>query len=313
MTSSSAASSTVVVPGSLAAWRIACRLPSLLVAISPVLVGTALAWERSGRFDALTMLLALAAAVMLQVISNLQNDVGYTTRGAERHGNRTGLPRATANGWLAVEQVRMAIVVCCVLTLLLGVPLVLAHGWPVLAMGLGSLVAALAYMGGPRPIAYTPLGELVVFVFFGMVAVAGSDFVQTGNVGTTTWLAGVALGALAASALAVNNHRDIAHDRSVGRRTFAVMFGAAASRSMYALSVLGAFVLLLPMAWQSSPALLVPLLLMPAALRLQRDFVSSAPGLAYNAILVRTFKLELGYAALLAIGAVAARGLAQTV
>jgi 1,4-dihydroxy-2-naphthoate octaprenyltransferase len=306
MTSSSAASSPVVVPGSLAAWRIACRLPSLLVAISPVLVGTALAWERTGQFDATTMLLALAAAVLLQVISNLQNDVGYTTRGAERHGNRTGLPRATANGWLEIEQVRRAIVICCGLTLLLGVPLVMAHGWPVLAMGLSSLVAALAYMGGPRPIAYTPLGELVVFIFFGIVAVAGSDYVQTGDVGMTTWMASVALGALAASALAVNNHRDIAHDRSVGRRTFAVVFGESASRGMYGLSVLGAFALLLPMALQSSPALLAPLMLIPAALRLQRDFAASAPGLAYNAILVRTFKLELGYAALLAVGAVVA-------
>ncbi len=306
MTSSSAASSPVVVPGSLAAWRIACRLPSLLVAISPVLVGTALAWERTGRFDATTMLLTLAAAVLLQVISNLQNDVGYTTRGAERHGNRTGLPRATANGWLEIEQVRRAIVICCGLTLLLGVPLVIAHGWPVLAMGLSSLVAALAYMGGPRPIAYTPLGELVVFIFFGIVAVAGSDYVQTGDVGMTTWMASVALGALAASALAVNNHRDIAHDRSVGRRTFAVIFGASASRGMYGFSVLGAFALLVPMALQSSPTLLAPLVLIPAALRLQRDFAASAPGLAYNAILVRTFKLELGYAALLAVGAVMA-------
>jgi 1,4-dihydroxy-2-naphthoate octaprenyltransferase len=188
--------------------------------------------------------------------------------------------------------------------------LVLDHGWPVLAMGLGSLVAALAYMGGPRPIAYTPLGELVVFMFFGLVAVAGSDYVQTGSVGITTWLAAIALGALAASALAVNNHRDIAHDRSVGRRTFAVVFGASASRAMYGLSVLGAFALLVPMALTSSLTLFAPMLLIPAAARLQRDFATSAPGIAYNAILVRTFKLELGYAALLAIGAVVARWLA---
>jgi 1,4-dihydroxy-2-naphthoate octaprenyltransferase len=308
--SGSSAATSAVVPGSITAWRVACRLPSLLVAVSPVLVGTALAWERSGRFDPLTMLLALAAAVLLQVISNLQNDVGYTTRGAERHGNRTGLPRATANGWLGVEQVKMAIAVCCVLTLLLGLPLVMTHGWPVLLMGLGSMVAALAYMGGPRPIAYTPLGELVVFVFFGVIAVAGSDYIQTGGVGITSWLAGVALGALAASALAVNNHRDIAHDRSVGRRTFAVVFGDSASRAMYALSLVVAFALLVPMAWRSSPALLAPLLLAPTALRLQRDFAASAPGLAYNTILVRTFKLELAFAALLAIGAVAARWIA---
>lgn len=308
MSSSPAVPSPSIRPGSLAAWGIACRLPSLLVAVSPVLVGTALAWERSGRFDAATMALALAAAVLIQVISNLQNDVGYTARGAEQRGNRTGLPRATACGWLTVAQVRTAIALCCMLTLLLGLPLVLAGGWPVLAMGLTSLVAALAYMGGPRPIAYTPFGEAVVFAFFGLVAVMGSDFIQTGAVGATTALAAVALGALAAAALAVNNHRDIEHDRSVGRRTFPVVFGAAASQAMYSLSVFGAFALLVPMAWmERAPLLLAPLALLPVAVRLQRDFIECPPGLAFNRILVRTFKLELGYAALLAAGAVAGR------
>ena len=303
----SAASSPAVTPGSLAAWGVACRLPSLLVAVSPVLVGTALAWDRTGRFDPMTMLLALACAVLLQVISNLQNDVGYTVRGAERSGNRTGLPRATANGWLAISQVRTAIVVCCALTIALGLLLVMERGLPVLAIGLSSLVAALAYMGGPRPIAYTPFGELVVFVFFGLLAVAGSDYVQTGSVGPTTWLAAIALGGLAASALAVNNHRDVAHDRSVGRRTFAVVFGAHVSLAMYTLSIAGAFALLLPMAWLSSPTLLAPVVLAPVALRLQRDFVRCPPGLGYNRILVRTFKLELAFAALLAAGAVLGR------
>jgi 1,4-dihydroxy-2-naphthoate octaprenyltransferase len=309
MSSSPPTASAAIAPGSWAAWRVACRLPSLLVAVSPVLVGTALAWERTGRFDAMTMALALGAAVLLQVISNLQNDVGYTTRGAERSGNRTGLPRATANGWLAVEQVRAAITALAIVTLLLGLPLVKAHGWPVLAMGLASMVAALAYMGGPRPIAYTPFGEAVVFVFFGLVAVAGSDYIQTGAVGPTTWLAAIALGALAAAALAVNNHRDITHDRSVGRRTFAVVAGAAASRTMYAASLGGAFALLVPMAWlENSPWLLLPLLLAPKALRLLRDFDATS-GIAFNGILVRTFKLELAFAALLAAGAVLARGL----
>jgi 1,4-dihydroxy-2-naphthoate polyprenyltransferase len=296
----------VIPPGSLAAWAIACRLPSLLVAVSPVIVGTALAWARTGQFSVLTMTLALVAAVLLQIVSNLQNDVGYTTRGAEQHGDRVGLPRATARGWLAVRQVRAAIVACSLLTLLLGLPLVMSHGWPVLAMGLASLVAALAYMGGPRPIAYTPLGEAVVFVFFGLVAVTGSDFIQTGSVGTASWLAAVALGSLAAAALAVNNHRDIPHDRRVGRRTFAVIFGPDASRLMYAASLVIAFALLLPVAWiADNIAVLLPLLLVPKARKLQHDFARCAPGAGFNAILVRTFKLELAFAALLATGVVA--------
>ena len=308
MSSSDLTDASLVRPGSLQAWAAAVRLPSLLVAIGPVAVGTALAWQRTGQFELLIALLALAAAVALQVISNLQNDVGYTARGAELAGNRTGLPRATANGWLSVGQVRTAIVLCCALAIAIGLPVVAARGWPVLAIGLASIIAALAYMGGPRPIAYTPFGEFVVFVFFGLVAVAGSDFIQTGDIGVTTWLAAIALGALAAAALAVNNHRDIDHDRSVGRRTFPVVFGAQTAKHMYTASLYGAFALVLPMAWREGAAtLLAPLLLLPTALRLNRDFLACPPGLAYNAILVRTFKLELGYAALISAGAVAAR------
>jgi 1,4-dihydroxy-2-naphthoate octaprenyltransferase len=308
MSSSPISPAPAIVPGSVAAWAAACRLPSLLVAVSPVVVGSALAWQRTGSLDPLFALLALAAAVLLQVISNLQNDVGYTTRGAERRGNRTGLPRATANGWLTVAQVRRAILLCSALTIACGLPLVAARGWPVLAMGLGSLAAALAYMGGPKPVAYTPYGELAVFVFFGMIAVVGSDYVQTGSIGAASWLAATAVGALAAAALAVNNHRDIEHDRSVGRRTFPVVFGAGASQFMYGASVFGAFALLAPLAWLlASLWALLPLALLPKALRLWQDFIGSAPGLAFNRILVRTFKLELAYAALLALGTVLAR------
>jgi 1,4-dihydroxy-2-naphthoate octaprenyltransferase len=308
MSSSDLTDASLVRPGSLQAWAAAVRLPSLLVAISPVAVGTALAWQRTGQFDLLIALLALAAAVALQVISNLQNDVGYTARGAELAGDRTGLPRATAKGWLSVGQVRTAIVLCCALAIAIGLPVVAVRGWPVLAIGLASIIAALAYMGGPRPIAYTPFGEFVVFVFFGLVAVAGSDFIQTGDIGVTTWLAAIALGALAAAALAVNNHRDIDHDRSVGRHTFPVVFGAQTAKHMYTASLYGAFALVLPMAWlEGAATLLAPLLLLPTAFRLNRDFIRCSPGLAYNAILVRTFKLELAYAALISAGAVAAR------
>lgn len=306
MSTSDLTGTSLVRPGSLQAWGAAVRVPSLLVAISPVAVGTAFAWNRTGQFDLLIALLALAAAVALQVISNLQNDVGYTARGAEQAGNRTGLPRATANGWLSVGQVRAAIVLCCALAIAIGLPVVAARGWPVLAIGLASMLAALAYMGGPRPIAYTPFGEFVVFVFFGLVAVAGSDFIQTGGIGAATWLAAIALGGLAAAALAVNNHRDIDHDRSVGRRTFPVVFGARAAKGMYTASVFGAFALVLPIAWLvGSATLLAPLLLLPTALKLNRDFIQCPPGLPYNGILVRTFKLELGYAALISVGAVA--------
>jgi 1,4-dihydroxy-2-naphthoate octaprenyltransferase len=244
----------------------------------------------------------------MQIVSNLQNDVGYTVRGGESTGTRTGLPRATAHGWLKVRAVRNAILLIALVSTLLGLLLVLQRGWPVLAIGVASLLAALAYMGGPRPIAYTPFGELTVFVFFGLVAVMGTDWMLTEGIGATTAAAAVALGALAAAALAVNNHRDIAHDALVGRRTFAVSFGAAASHRLYALLLLGPFALTPLMAWLSGSLLmLLPCLLVPAAWTLRRDMQRCPPGIAFNDVLFRTFKMELVYAVLLASGAVLGR------
>ena len=294
--------------GTVAAWLVALRPNSLLVAISPVLVGAALGWQRTGTLDGSVSLIILLAALLVQVVTNLQNDVGYTVRGGEASGTRTGLPRATARGWLAVRTVRAAIVLVALLATALGLLLFAMRGWPVLAIGVSSLLAALAYMGGPRPIAYTPFGEATVFVFFGLVAVMGTDWVLTGSVGGVTVVAAVAIGGLAAAALAVNNHRDVAHDALVGRRTFAVVFGAAASQRLYTLLLLGPFALMPLMAWQAAaPTLLLPCLLLPAAWSLRGDFQRCPPGIAFNDVLFRTFKMELVFAVLLASGAVLGR------
>ncbi|MBL8337264.1 MAG: 1,4-dihydroxy-2-naphthoate octaprenyltransferase [Rhodoferax sp.] len=294
--------------GSLEAWAVAIRPASLLVAISPVLVGATLGVERRGSVDVLAALLVFGAALMMQVITNMQNDVGYTVRGGEANGTRIGLPRATANGWLSIRHVRLGILLACLLAVGLGLGLVAYRGWPVLLIGTLSLLAALAYMGGPLPIAYTPLGELTVFVFFGLVAVIGTDWVLTDSIGTVTVLAATAIGGLAAAALAVNNHRDIAHDRSTGRHTFAVCYGERASQRLYALLLLGPFALLPVMALVGDdPALLLPLVLLPAARTLNRDFLHSGPGRAYNLILFRTFRMELWFAALLSAGALLGR------
>lgn len=303
-------SSPGVRSGSLAAWAVAIRPRTLLVALSPVLVGASLGYERTGALDPIAALLVLGAALLMQIISNMQNDVGYTVRGGDSSGTRTGLPRATANGWLSIRDVRGGIVVAAAVAAALGITLVAHRGWPVLAIGVSSLLAALAYMGGPRPIAYTPFGEATVFVFFGLIAVTGTDWVLTGSVGPVTWIAAVALGGLASAALAVNNHRDIAHDRLVGRRTFAVIFGEAGSRRLYTALLFGPFALLPWMAWEGPVALLLPLLLLPTALQLRRDFIDSPRGTAFNQVLFRTFRLELSFAALLSAGALLGRALA---
>jgi 1,4-dihydroxy-2-naphthoate octaprenyltransferase len=294
--------------GSLRAWAAAVRPRTLLVAISPVLVGTALGFEQSGAIDMVAASLVLGAAVLVQVATNMQNDVGYTVRRGESSGTRTGLPRATANGWLSVREVRVGIVLIATVAFGLGLALAAYRGWPVLVIGAASLTAALAYMGGPKPIAYTPFGELTVFVFFGLVAVTGTQWVLTGSFGLVTFLASMAIGGLAAAALAVNNHRDREHDRLVGRRTFAVVFGAAGSRRLYGALLLGPFSIVSAMAvCAEAPTLLFPLLLLPIAIRLLRDFVRCPPGIAFNQILFRTFRLELWFAVLLSAGALAAR------
>jgi 1,4-dihydroxy-2-naphthoate octaprenyltransferase len=283
---------------------VAARPRTLLVAVSPVLVGATLGFERTGAIDLLAALLVLGAAVLMQIATNLQNDVGYTVRGGERTGTRTGLPRATTLGWLSVGQVRSALVLVGTVAVGLGLLLAAHRGWPVLLIGAASLSAALAYMGGPKPIAYTPFGELTVFVFFGLTAVTGTDWVLTGNIGPVTLLASMAIGSLAAAALAVNNHRDREHDRLVGRRTFAVVVGEAGSRRLYFALLMAPFLLLPVISVRArAPSLLLPILLVPGAIRLLRDFARCPPGLAFNAILFRTFRLELWFAVFLSAGA----------
>lgn len=293
-----------VEPGSLTAWLIALRPKSLWVAVVPVFVGTSLAVAETGVVDPVVAFLALLASVLLQVMTNLQNDVGYTMRGAET-ASRIGLPRATARGWLTIGAVRRAVAVTVIVTVLVGLPLVVHSGWPVLLMGIASIVAALAYMGGPRPIAYTPYGELTVFVFFGLIAAVGSYFLQTGEVTRSAWLSGAAIGLIAAAALAVNNIRDCVHDAEVGRRTLAVVLGKRAAERCYQAAVLLAYVMVVALAATDMRriGLLAVLLTLPPAFTLLRDLPRSAPGLPYNELLFRTFKLELLFGACFTIGA----------
>ncbi len=295
-----------VAPGSLRAWGIAARPKTLWIAAIPVAVATGLAYLHGAPILGWVTALALAGSLVVQVLSNLQNDVGYTSRGLET-GGRVGLPRATAKGWLTPEAVRRAIAAGVALSALICVPLVAHAGWIPAAIGLASTAGALAYMGGPRPIAYTPLGEATVFVFFGLVAVLGTYYLHAGTVVTDAWLAGAAVGAHAAAVLAVNNHRDHDHDARTGRRTFAATFGAGASSALYAAAVWAPFAIVAAMAvMRASPWLAAPLALVPWAARLHRDF-AAASGLAYNAILFRTVKLELAFGLAFTAGAVAQR------
>lgn len=295
-------------PGRWQAWRLALRPRSLWVALAPVLVGAALGWRRAGALDGWAALAALVAALMMQVITNLQNDVGYTRRGAHRSPQATGLPRATALGWITVRHMQWTVLGLTLLATLFGLGLVWFKGWPVLVMGSASLLAALAYMGGPRPIAYTPFGELTVLVFFGLVAVLGSEWLLTGGFNALSVLAALCMGGLAASALAINNLRDWAHDAQVGRRTLVVCLGPLHARRAHALMLCGPFALLMPMAWLAGSSLcLLPLLLWPRARLLLRRLRRCGQPDDFSVLLIETFRFEMQFAALLAAGLVSGR------
>jgi 1,4-dihydroxy-2-naphthoate octaprenyltransferase len=292
-------------PGSWEAWRIALRPRTLWIATMPVIVATCLAWTLSGAFHGLLALTTLGAAVLMQVVTNLQNDVGYTERGGET-GARVGLPRATANGWLTTRAVKHAIVAAIALTLLAGLPLVIRGGWPIAIIGLASIAAAWAYMGGRWPIAYTPLGELTVFTFFGLAAVCGSYYVQAGTLDAAAWIAGSAVGMHAAAVLLVNNFRDRDHDLTTGRRTLAIVHGREGSLRLYALLLLLPFALVIVLALKTAIALLaLPLFVLPWAWRLSRALATAPPGQAQNALLFRTVLLEVAFGLLLSAGALA--------
>lgn len=209
-------------PGRIAAWMAYVRPKTWGVAVAPVLASLALYVSEHHSFRWDVAFFTLTIAVLMQVITNMQNDRGYTERKLEV-GNRRGLPRATARGWISMEAAKRALIGTVVLALLNTVLLVWYGGAVFLAVGVASVIAAYAYMGGPKPIAYTPFGELVVLIFFGLTAVCGTYYLQAEMLSFNAVLLGVALGSIAAAVLAVNNWRDHVHDASIGRRTLAVV------------------------------------------------------------------------------------------
>ncbi len=297
-------------PSAVKAWATALRPASLVLAVGPVWVGACVVFFQTGEVPAQLTLMALAAALLMQAITNLQNDAGFTARGCATVGHHSGLPRATANAWLSVKTVRMAIVLLSVIATALGLSLVMARGWVVLVLGMSSLVAALAYMGGPKPIAYTAWGEVTVWVFFGWVAVLGTQWLLSHQITALGVLAAQAVGSLSAGALAVNNQRDRMHDGLVGRRTLAVVLSAKASERVVCAWLCLPFALSVAMALLTTNLLfLVPLLLLPKAIALMRRLPHCACGSDYNALLFDVFRLVLWYAALLSAVLVGARSI----
>ena len=287
-------------------WLLAIRPKTLTISVVPVGLGCALAWSETGKIDVLLMLVTLAAAMCIQIGTNLHNDVADFERGTDDAATRLGPSRVTAEGWLSAAWVRIGAYLSFAAALLLGVYLIWQGGWPILLAGLASVVAAVAYTGGPRPLAYIGLGELFVWFFFGVVAVGGSYFLQAGGVGPGALLAGTIIGMPAAAVLVVNNYRDLDNDRSAGKNTLAVRYGRGFSRVEYAALMLVPFLLLAgwQMTMQPHGGLLLPWLTLPWALWLVQRFRSLPAGPAFNGLLAVTAMFQFTLGLLLALALV---------
>jgi len=287
-------------PSPFKIWWLGIRPKTLTIAVSPVLVGTAIAWAEQGQVSLLTMVVALIGAMLIQAGTNLHNDSADYRKGTDMPG-RDGPQRITAEGMATPEAVTRAAYISFGLAALAGCYLIWIGGWPILALGLMSIFAGLAYTGGPKPIAYTALGEIFVFLFFGLGAVMGSHFLQTGASTIDALIAAFAVGLPAAAVLAVNNYRDMEGDAKAGKNTLAVRMGRTVSKWEYAGLLLVPFVLLAPLIEMRSWSWL-PVLSLPLALLLIRAFWTTSPGPTFNGILARTALFQLLFALLLSLG-----------
>ncbi len=278
----------------------AARVRTLPAAIAPVLVGTALAGAQD-RFRTGAYVAALLGAIFIQVGTNLSNDYSDARRGADTE-DRLGPVRVTAGGLVPPRQVLIATYVTFGAAVLCGAYLVAVAGWVILAIGAASIAAGVLYTGGPRPYGYEGLGELFVFLFFGVVAVTGSYYVQVEDLRWEAFALAAPVGFLASAILVVNNVRDIATDARAGKRTLAVRLGRPRARTLYGALVYGAFLALIPIAIAFEPWVLLPWLSAPVAPAFVRTVREHTDGPTLNTALARTGGLQLVFCVLLATG-----------
>jgi 1,4-dihydroxy-2-naphthoate octaprenyltransferase len=281
-----------------ALWVQGARPKTLGAAVSPVLVGTAVA-SRYGDLTWWRALFCLLLAVALQVGVNYANDYSDGVRGVDTQ--RRGPVRLTASGLAAPARVRQAAFLAFAVGGLLGIVLAIAVDWRLVLVGAASILAAALYSGGPKPYASSGLGEVMVLVFFGFVATCGSAFVHLERVPWLAVGAAVPVGLLACAILLVNNLRDVDSDREVGKRTLAVRVGKARARVLYRASIVLSLVAVLVLAPTASGAALA-LLASPLAVPPLRIVASRSDPPALVEALVATARLQLVFSALLALG-----------
>ncbi len=285
-----------VPPGKLQAWKMAVRLPTLTAAVAPVAVGTGVA-VHDGEFAALPAAAALAGALCLQVGANFANDVFDFKRGADT-ADRLGPPRATQMGLLSPREMLAGMWAMFAIAFVIGIYLVWIGGWPIVIAGLASILAAIIYTGGPWPIGYHALGDVFTFVFFGLVAVAGTYYVQADAVSGLAWLAAIPMGCTVTMILVVNNLRDRETDARTRKTTLAVIMGDGVTRAWFVTLLAGAYVvaLVVTTTGEARWGVAAGLASLPWAVPLVRAVsVERITGRALNPVLRATARFNLVY------------------
>jgi len=288
--------------GTINPWILATRPKTLPAALAPVMVGSAMAFAHKS-FAFLPAFAAMAVALLLQIGVNLANDYFDCIKGIDSE-DRLGPVRVTQSGLIPPTLVKTAMIITFILAALPGMYLIKVGGWPVVFIGAASILAALAYSGGPYPLASNALGDLFVFIFFGLVAVCGTYYVQTLKLTATVMLMGVEVGLLITAILVVNNLRDISTDNKTGKHTLAVRLGIRGTKIEYSLLLAGAYCGLVAFwLWGIFPIwILLPLISAPFAWRQIHIIRRTTGGPILNHTLAVTAKLAFFFSLLLSIG-----------
>ena len=286
----------------LSSWIMAARPRTLTISVTPVMVGTALAWAVERRVHWLAVFAALVGSVFIQLGTNIHNDAADFERGGDGP-DRIGPPRVTSSGLLTATAVNRGAILCFAIAALMGVYLVFVGGWPILLLGVLSIAAGWGYTGGPLPVAYTPLGELFCIIFFGLGGVVGTYFLSTGQITFPAIVTGLAIGSLVAAVLLVNNHRDVVSDARVGRRTLPIVVGPTSTIAIFVGLMLLPFALL-PLIGRPLPHGQVwpALIALPLALAMIYRFAREPRGPVFNRILVQTAQVQFAFSLLLSLG-----------
>lgn len=285
------------------AWVLAARPATLPAAAVPVLVGTAAASSEGAAIRPLVFAATLVSALLIQVGTNFANDYSDFYRGADHEG-RLGPVRVTQSGMIEHGAVRQGIVSAFAAAAALGAYLAWVGGWPIILIGLLSIICGLAYTGGPWPFGYHGLGEVFVFVFFGVIAVSGTAYLQAGQWSVLPLVLSVPVGLLVTNILVVNNLRDLPTDAAAGKHTLAVLVGERATRVQYALFTALAYLVpaAVALTTPSRRWLLLSWLTLPLGVVLVRQVLGGLTGRALNPMLKRTGQLLLAFGVLLAVG-----------